>query len=79
MLKKHYLGRFFWVPILHNWYQNMSGFAAGYEEVLATQYYMWSPETVQIVKWKRDTFEFDQPYKQVESKMQVTWKISSDT
>ena len=25
MLKKYYLGRFFWVPILVKWYQNMSG------------------------------------------------------
>ena len=27
----------------------------------------------------RGTFEFDQPYKQTESKMQVTGKISSNT
>ena len=29
MLKKYYLGGFFWVPIPHRWYQNMSEFAAG--------------------------------------------------
>ena len=28
MLNNYYLDRFFWVPILHGWYQNMSGFAA---------------------------------------------------
>ena len=28
MLKKYYLGRFFWVPILYKWYQNTSGFEA---------------------------------------------------
>ena len=28
MLKKYYLGGFFWVPILHRRYQNMSEFAA---------------------------------------------------
>ena len=27
MLKKYYLGGFFWAPILLKWYQNMSGFA----------------------------------------------------
>ena len=27
MLKKYYLSRFFWVPILHKRYQNTSGFA----------------------------------------------------
>ena len=27
MLKKYCLGGFFWAPILHKWYQNMSGFA----------------------------------------------------
>ena len=27
MLKKYYLGGFFWTPIPHKWYQNMSGFA----------------------------------------------------
>ena len=37
-----------------------------------------SLETVLMVKWMRDTFEFDQPYKQSESKMQVTGKISSN-
>ena len=26
MLKKYYLGRFFWAPILVKWYQNTSGF-----------------------------------------------------
>ena len=45
---------------------------------LASQYYIWSPETVLMVRKIRDTFEFDQAYKQVESKMQVTWKISSN-
>ena len=30
MLKKYYLGGFFWVPILHKQYQNTSGFAAEY-------------------------------------------------
>ena len=28
MLKKYYLGGFFWAPILLKWYQNMSGFTA---------------------------------------------------
>ena len=27
MLKKYYLGTFFWAPIPHNRYQNISGFA----------------------------------------------------
>ena len=43
----------------------------------ASRYYIWSPKTVLIVRWMRGTFEFDQPYKQAESKMQVTGKISS--
>ena len=30
MLKKYYLGRFFWAPIPHKWYQNTSEFAAAY-------------------------------------------------
>ena len=30
----------------------------------ALQYYIWSPETVLMVKWMRDPFELDQPYKQ---------------
>ena len=29
MLKKYYLGRFFWATIPHKQYQNMSGFAGG--------------------------------------------------
>ena len=36
-----------------------------------------SPEAVQMVRQMRGTFEFDQPYKQTKSKMQVTGKISS--
>ena len=27
MLKKYYLGAFFWAPIPHKWYQNISEFA----------------------------------------------------
>ena len=30
-----------------------------------------------MVRWMRDTLELDQPYKQIESKMQVALKISS--
>ena len=30
-----------------------------------------------MVRWMRGAFEFDQPYKQTEKKMQVTGKISS--
>ena len=30
------------------------------------------------MRWIRDTFEFDQQYKQAEGKMQVTGKISSN-
>ena len=40
--------------------------------LLAFQYYVWSFETVLIVRWVRDKFQLDQPYKQTESKMQVT-------
>ena len=29
MLKKYYLGGFFWAPIPVKWYQNNSGFAGG--------------------------------------------------
>ena len=36
------------------------------------------PETVLMVRWMRVTFEFDQPYKHAESKMQVTGKTSSN-
>ena len=32
-----------------------------------------------MVEWVRDIFEFDQPYKQRESKMQVTGEIPSNT
>ena len=39
------------------------------------EYYIWSLETVLMVRWRRDRCGFDQPYKQTESKMQVTWKI----
>ena len=31
-----------------------------------------------MVRWMRGTLESDQPYKQTESKMQVTGKISSN-
>ena len=31
-----------------------------------------------IVKWMRGTFEFDQPYKQAESKMEAIGKISGN-
>ena len=31
-----------------------------------------------MARWLSDTFEFDQPYKQAENKMQVTGKISSN-
>ena len=31
-----------------------------------------------MMRWMRDTFEFDQPYKQTENKMQVTEKIWSN-
>ena len=31
--------------------------------------YIRSPKTVLIVRWFRDIFEFDQPYKQAESKI----------
>ena len=31
--------------------------------ISVSQYYIWSPETVVMVRWTRDTFEFDQPYK----------------
>ena len=31
-----------------------------------------------MVIWIRGTFEFDQPHKQIESKTQVTGKISSN-
>ena len=44
----------------------------------ASHYYIMIPERVLIVKWVRDTFEFDQSNKQAESKMQVTGKISSN-
>ena len=37
-----------------------------------------SPETVLMVIWMRDTFEFDKPYEQTESKMQATEKILSN-
>ena len=33
MLKKYYLGGFFWVLILHKRYQNMSGFTDGVGEM----------------------------------------------
>ena len=39
------------------------------------EYYIWSTEAVLMVRWMRGTFEFDQPYKQTEGKMQVTGKI----
>ena len=39
---------------------------------------IWSPETVLVVTQMRRTFDFDQPCKQTESKMQVTGKISSN-
>ena len=29
LLKKYYIGVFFWAPIPHKWYQNTSGFAGG--------------------------------------------------
>ena len=38
------------------------------------EYYIRYPETVLMLRWKRGTFEFDQPRKQTESKMQVTGK-----
>ena len=44
----------------------------------ASQYYMWPPKTVLLLRWLRGTFEYDQPYKQTESEMQVTGKISSN-
>ena len=37
----------------------------------ASQYYIWSSETVLMVRWIRNTFEFDQIYKQTENKMQI--------
>ena len=42
------------------------------------EYYIWSTETVQILRWMQGTFEFDQSYKQTESKMRVTGNISSN-
>ena len=42
------------------------------------EYYIWSTEAVLMVRWMRGTFEFDQPYKQTEGKMQVTGKIYSN-
>ena len=36
------------------------------------QYYIWPPEIILVVRWMGDTIEFDQSYKQAESKMQVT-------
>ena len=39
------------------------------------EYYIWSSEAVLMVRQVRSTFEFDQPYKQAESKMQLTEKI----
>ena len=39
---------------------------------------IYDPLKVIIVRSMRNTFEFDQPYKQAESKMQVTGKISSN-
>ena len=44
----------------------------------ASQYYLRSPETLHMVRWMRNTFEFDQPYKQAQSEMQVQGKIPSD-
>ena len=38
MLKKYYLGEFFWVPILHKRYQNMSGFAGDYGSVIQIKF-----------------------------------------
>ena len=35
------------------------------------------PEAVLMVRWIRATFEFDQLYKQTESKMRVTGKIKA--
>ena len=40
--------------------------------LLAFQYYVWSLETVLIVRWVSGKFQLDQSYKQTESKMQVT-------
>ena len=39
---------------------------------------IWFPKIFLIVRWMRGAFEFDEPYKQTESKMQVTGKISSN-
>ena len=33
------------------------------------EYYIWFPETALMVRRMKGTFEFDQPYKQTESKM----------
>ena len=38
------------------------------------EYYITSPETVLMVWWMKGTLEFDEPYKQAESKMLVTWE-----
>ena len=45
-------------------------------QISAPQYYIWSPE--RTVRWMRNTIEVDQQYKQTESNMQVTRKISSN-
>ena len=44
----------------------------------ASQYYILSCETVLKVRFLRGTFQFDQPYKQTENKIEVTGKISSN-
>ena len=43
----------------------------------AFQYYVWSPETVVMVRWKRGTFGFDYSYKQKDSKMLVTERFEA--
>ena len=44
----------------------------------ASQCYILSCETVLMVRFLRGTFQFDQPYKQTENKIEVTGKISSN-
>ena len=46
-------------------------------KLLASQYYIWSPKTVPMVRWTRGKFEFDQPYKQTVSKMQGTGRFQA--
>ena len=48
------------------------------EGSIRREYYIKSSETVLMVRWVRDTSEFNQPYKQTESKKQVKVKISSN-